>query len=208
MSYSNLLSPIEGKQIYIWFAKDMYGNVVEETYTSEGKYLNSKFDDINRNTLKEFGLFGRGVEVNHDCKTGIMNLFGKKIEFYFEDENQTKIDITGIPAKLYNDVINYKAFYQDFSVSQDRTKTSSGPVNIGAYLTGYKLPIITPKGDLHFQVLFEIPIGYTMNFKFRFAPKFDLKGHMYIKIDKEIRNVFEVEVGKDKSADYMVDFIG
>jgi len=201
MSIENLESPREG-QPFIWFAKSYDGTILTE-FEDSGKQ--NEFDTIDKVNLKEFGLIGRGSKLWYSTEDGILNIFDKKVEFYIEDEEQKIIKLSGIESEKYNDIIQYKGFYQDFAIN---TKNALGGIVIDSYHFGYKHVVnVKDKGDIYMQSVFRMPMDKPMKIGFRFATTFDLKGKLFIKINGEVdTEPMDIMVLSGRAENYEKDF--
>jgi hypothetical protein len=205
MSIEKLESPIS-RQPFIWFAKSYDGTLLTE-FENSGK--ENLFDSIDKVNLKEFGLLGRGAKLWYSSEDGVINIdsefSNRKIEFYLEDQKQNLIKISGRKFEKYNDIIQFKAFHQDFHVN---TKNAMGGLVIDAFLFGYKKVITIPdEGDIHFQFLFNLQMGKPMKLGFRFAPTFYLNHKLFVRIDgQQDVEPIEIKVLADRSEAYEKDF--
>jgi len=205
MSIENLESPIEWRP-FIWFAKSHDGTILTE-FEDSGK--ENEFTNIDKVNLKEFGLLGRGLKLWYSTEDGILNIFDKKVEFYIEDEEQQVIKLSGIELENYNDIIQYKGFYQDFAVN---TKNALGGIVIDSYHFGYKhIVSIKDKGDIWVQSIFRMHMENKespMKIGIRLATSFDLKGKLFINIDGAVdTEPMDIMVLSGRAENYEKDFL-
>lgn len=202
MGLKDLTSPVEYKQPFMWYAEYKDGTFLEE-FESETKENN--FKDINKDLLVAFGLCGRKVKLTCYPYNGEFAIVDKKVEFYIKDEDNNLIKLTGCSEEIYNDVISFKSFYREFSSC---TGLAIGKPVIDGYFFGYKhFTVVPDKGDMNFKIIYAVNMGTTMKFGISLAPKFDLKGKLYIKINGEITDTIDIDIKKDNSEDYESDFL-
>lgn len=201
MGLKDLTSPVEYKQPFMWYAEYKDGTFLEE-FESETKENN--FKDIDKDLLVSFGLCGRNVKLSCNSNTGKFNIVDKEVEFYIKDKSNTLIKLTDIANETYTDVISFKSIYKEFS----RTGVPLGDAIIDGYFFGYKhRTTVVNKGDMNFKIIYAVPMGKTMKFGLSFSPKFDLKGNVFMKINGELVDSIFIDVNKNESNEYELDFI-
>jgi hypothetical protein len=202
MNIEKLISPIDDRQPFIWFAKAEDDSILTE-FEEDGK--ENEWNSINRKTLKEFGLFGRGVKLYYNINDGIIHIDNRTIEFYFEDENKSIIKLSGRNDIKYNDIVQFKHAYWDFD-----KKLGLQTHIIDAFHFGYKCAIPVKNSNIYFQFLFRMPMGQPIKLGFRFAPEFplNLTGKLHVIIDgEEDENPTKILVPAKSSEVYERNFI-
>jgi hypothetical protein len=215
MSIKDLQSPMGEVQPFIWFAK--YNDDSLFTEFEEDKKEN-EFSKIDKENLKEFGILGKGVKFYYSAKDGIIWLKdvkgnGNYFEFYLKDENENIIKLSDRnDDKKYNDIVQYKGFHQDFEL---KSKNALHGLVIDSYHIGYKYDInIEDRGHIYFRALlrYETETGKGIKLGFRFAPTFNLKGKLFVKIDSDdpsfgtsIKEIADVNILAESSGVYEVE---
>ena len=169
-------------QVMEWFAK-YYDDTLFEEFMEDG--TENGFFDIDKQNLKEFGIYGGGNRFWFDTRDGVIHILNRQgsrygIRFHLEDEKQSVIKLCDKEV-IYNDIIQYKKFYADLGISLILSKSGQKAyANPTEFYFGYKLPIAVGNGDIiNFKLVCKVTPADTknpVNFSFSFSSDFDFDG--------------------------------
>ena len=111
--YSKAVVPDNpSKRVFGWYAKYYKGSIVDE-FNDDGS--DNDFRGIQKDIVKEFGLYGGGTNLWMETRDGVFHITSKKgshaIRLYLEDEDESIIKLTDRDDTIYSDIIQYKGFY-------------------------------------------------------------------------------------------------
>lgn len=180
--------PANPDDIYVgWYACYMDGTTLEE-FNSDGTSI--PFRDIEKDKLKEFGLYGGGVQMMFDTRDGVMRWFTNRFSLYFVpyliNEKKEMDCIVPRTDQLYQDIIHYKHFVTylgQFGPTEDdpnnKFKALNTPPVTDEFYMGYKCNMNTKFGEMHFQNVAIINLAKeTVSIRLTLTPKFDFDGRL------------------------------
>lgn len=214
--YSKTRVPINpSKRVFGWYAKYYKKSVIDE-FNDDGS--ENDFKDIQKENVKEFGLYGGGTNLWMETRDGVFHITSKKgsnaIRLYLEDEDENVIKLTDRDDTSYRDIIQYKGFYTYASAptgrKEDKGKQLNGDIVTSKYIFGYKtaFEVLNDKneGKLNFIAKLIIDLeARNITLSLTFTPSFNFKGHLRCRFDDSpIDGTITLETGKKKEVGMVI----
>lgn len=141
-------------QPFLWFAK--YENSAITEFENDKK--ENRFDDIKKEDVVEFGLFGNGGKIYFNTNEGIIKLVDRELNVFLIIDNK-EIPLTGNKSVDYHDIITYKHASYDLAISGTKATTKGHP-QIDEYHVGYKTKIdLGDLGKLGYKIIYTLPMN-------------------------------------------------
>ena len=220
--YSKTRVPVNpSKRVFGWYAKYYKKSVIDE-FNDDGS--ENDFKDIQKENVKEFGLYGGGTNLWMETRDGVFHITSKKgsnaIRLYLEDEDENVIKLTDRDDTSYRDIIQYKGFYTYASAptgrEEDKGKQLNGDVVTSKYIFGYKNTFTVKEfssedlkwyeGSLHFVAKIIVDLeAKNITLALAFTPSFNFKGHLRCRFnDNPVDGSITLEAGKKKEIGMVV----
>ena len=100
--YSKAVVPENpSKRMFGWYAKH-YGDIITDEFNDNGSEID--FKTLDKNTVKEFGLYGGGSNLWFETRDGVFHITSKKgshgIRLFLDIHDQCAVTYTGKTARL------------------------------------------------------------------------------------------------------------
>ena len=210
--YSKAVVPDNpSKRVFGWYAKYYRGSIIDE-FNDDGS--DNDFRDIQKDLVKEFGLYGGGTNLWMETHDGVFHITSKKgshaIRLYLEDEVESIIKLTDRDDIIYSDIIQYKGFYTYASAPTGKEENKDKPLNgdmvTSKYIFGYKTTFEVNGGKLNFTARIIVDLeAKNITLALTFTPSFNFKGHLRCRFnDNPVDGTITLEAGKKKEVGMIV----
>ena len=199
------------KRVFGWYAK-YYGGKITDEFNDDGS--ENDFKTLEKNNVKEFGLYGGGSNLWLETRDGVFHITSKKgshaIRFFLEDENEKVIKLTDRDDVIYNDIIQYKGFYTyaapPSGKPEDKGQQLNGDVITSKYIIGYKTTFEISEGKLSYMAKLIVDLETkSITLALSLTPSFAFKGHLKCRFnDNPADGSITLEAGKKKEVGLVV----
>lgn len=163
-------------QDFIWFVNYLDGGLLCEIDQYGRQHM---FAEIKKDMVRYFGMSGHGMTLCYDVSSGIFNLEGRIVEFFYLVGGK-EYALTG-QFKLYNDFITYKQATTDLDPINGSTVTQ-----IQKYCFGYKTHLQINEVIFYFKPIVFVPYSKPVYMLLWLVADRDMDGVLAVKRNGQV----------------------